>query len=1360
MTFAPIAVVGQGCILPGAASPEALFQEAIEGRSALRSAPPGRLRMSRLHALAPGETAPEKLTDRCSTDLGGYVEGFGEVFDPAGFAIAPDEVRALGPEVQWVLYAARQALGGRDPSSLRRAGLILGNLSFPTAAMSRYAEQVWLDAQGPSFARGAARALAGVDTTDPRARFMSGLPALLAKQALGLGGEAFALDAACASSLYAIKLACDRLHDRSADLVLAGAVNAADPLFLHIGFTALSALSPSGQSRPFHRDADGLLPAEGAAIVALKRLADARRDGDAILGVIRGVGLSNDGRGRGLLAPAEEGQIRAMQQAYAAAGLHPSDVSLIECHATGTQVGDVTEIRSMSAVFAGRTDIPIGSLKGNLGHLITAAGAAGLIKVLGALRAGRRPPTLHADAPLPALAGSPFRLLAEPEPWPADRPRVAAVSAFGFGGNNAHLLVSDDDPRLVESLEVKPSRPAIAVVGLGAMLGEATGAEAAARALCEAAPAGPARREVSVALDGLRFPPRDLAETLPQQLLVLEAAREATAGITLPRERSSVLVGMGADPEVARYGARFRTADWAERWSAAEGGVAPAAWIEAVRDAIVPRLDAASVVGTMPNIPANRLNSQLDLGGPSFSISAEQASGLVALGLAARALAAGEIDAAVVGAVDLSSEPVHRAALAAIDPRAQPDRAGDAAVVLTLKRLDDARRDGDRVLALLDDAGREGALVLGDGEGAIDPSPNNLPHAAAGLLHVAAAIACAAHGARPSPGRGAVPWMGPRIAETRTRVLGGTEAHAFVSAVDPPRALLFEPAPRVHVFGGRDRAEVRRVLAEGRPSSGGPARLAIVAASDAELAQRRDLALRALDRGDVLPEGLFYGDAPLGGDLAFVFTGAAASYQGMGRELALALPDPLARLERRFPSLPKATSWIFGPPGPASHPLDQLWSSAFLCQLHAEISLGLLGLTPQATIGYSSGESNALFALGVWRDLDAMATESWRAPMFTTDLVGDFTAIRRAFRKLGADGPWKAYSVAAPVAEVREALRGEPSAHLTIVNTVDDVVIGGEASACARVIDRLGRARALPLAYEMAAHCPEIEEIHRAWYDLHRRETTPVAGLRHYSAGSARSFSASADAIAAAITAQALSTLDFPRMIEQAYADGVRVFLEHGPRGLCSGWIKRILGDRPHLAVPLDVAGRSGVRQLANAAAALVANGLDLPLDELHRALAAGAAPARPAGPALTVAAHRAPVVLPALSSAAQVMPPAPALAPVIEPASIAEPAPPVVVPAAPTAVPSSPALSSSAPAEILGRAAAQMTRMGEIHRAFLEGQSAAHAQFLAMQQRMQAGLLAAAAGRATPRSRCRSRRRARRWSLHRSHRLSRRALS
>jgi 3-oxoacyl-(acyl-carrier-protein) synthase/3-hydroxymyristoyl/3-hydroxydecanoyl-(acyl carrier protein) dehydratase/1-acyl-sn-glycerol-3-phosphate acyltransferase len=766
VSFDPIAIVGQGAVLPGALSPAALADLVFAGRSAVGPAPAGRFRLPREHALG----TPERSQDRTWSDAGGYVEGFDARFDASGFALDAATIRALDPSFRWLVDAGRQALaplGG--VGAAKRAGLVIGNLSFPTASMSAFAEETWLGAP------------AGRTVVDARCRFMSGLPALVGAKALGLELGGYALDAACASSLYAIELACHRLHDRLADVMLAGAVNGSDALFLHVGFCALGAMSRTGQSRPFHRGADGLVPAEGAALVTLMRLEDARAKGLRVLGVIRGVGLSNDGRGRGLLTPSEEGQIRAMRLAYAESGLSPRDVSLVECHATGTPVGDGTEIRSMRALFEGASGVPIGSLKSNLGHLITAAGVAGLLKVLAAFEAGERPPTLATDAPIDALAGSPFRLLDRREPWASTGPRVAAVSAFGFGGNNAHLLVREDDGAAPVSIAVPAAKPAVAIVALAARVGRAKSTVESARALLSGAPFEGRHDDVTVALAGLKFPPRDFEATLAQQTLLLEVAREVAARVELPRERTGVFVGMGADAEVARYGLRWRLAGIADAMGA------PAGWLEAARDAVVPVLEAAGVVGTMPNIPANRVSSQLDLGGPGFVLSAEEASGVVALEVAARALRAGDLDVALVGAVDASDEAVHRAALAALGI---DGGAGDAAVMLVLEREADARAKGHRVLAVLDDVAREGALVVG--EGPSDPLRGATPHAAAGLLHVAAATAAIAHATRP----GLASWEGPRSATTRTRVLGGEAVSVHLREGDAATPILdTSPAP-------------------------------------------------------------------------------------------------------------------------------------------------------------------------------------------------------------------------------------------------------------------------------------------------------------------------------------------------------------------------------------------------------------------------------------------------------------------------------------------------------------------------------------------------------------------------------------
>jgi 3-oxoacyl-(acyl-carrier-protein) synthase/3-hydroxymyristoyl/3-hydroxydecanoyl-(acyl carrier protein) dehydratase/1-acyl-sn-glycerol-3-phosphate acyltransferase len=765
MRFEPIAIVGQSCLLPGSNSPEQLWANVLAGRDLVSEAPGKRWGLDAAHVMGSGP-------DRAVSNRGGYVSGFEELFVADGFAITPEEIHGLDPLFKWVLHAGREALVGvQGPTE--RAGAILGNLSFPSSALSRLAESTWL-AQAPTALRSQAASI------DARNRFMSGLPAHLLAKALGLGAGAFALDAACASSLYAIKLACDRLHDGEADLMLAGAVNRADDLFIHVGFSALQALSPTGQSRPFHQGADGLVPAEGVAIVALKRLADAVRDGDTIAGVIRGVGLSNDGRGRGMLAPSSEGQVRAMLEAYAQAELEPTDISLVECHATGTVVGDTTELESMGRVFAGHTDLPIGSLKSNMGHLITAAGGAALIKVLAAMKAETRPPTLHVEDPLAALSASPFRPLQAAEPWPGDKPRRAAISAFGFGGNNAHLIVEEWTGTSPGTSSTPVAQEPIAIVGLGARVGDTESAQEFAEALNSGRSSRQAAT-VKLHLSGLKFPPNDIAQSLAQQLLLIEAAREAVAGVgQLPRERSSVLIGMQCDAEVARYGMRWRLAQWAPEGT-------DQAWLDQARDAVLPALQSAGVVGNMPNIVANRLNSQFDLGGPSLTISSEEISGLIALKLASRQLRNHEVDAAIVGAVDLCCEPV-QAAASAILP-ADRRTPGDAAVCLVLKRLADAERDGDTILAVLGESA-EPQLHLG-----LAPTATALneqfghAHAASGLVHAAAAIIACRTGVRP----GGHPWTGEaRIAKVSIQTQEGQGSAVQFRAHGAPAPL---PAP-------------------------------------------------------------------------------------------------------------------------------------------------------------------------------------------------------------------------------------------------------------------------------------------------------------------------------------------------------------------------------------------------------------------------------------------------------------------------------------------------------------------------------------------------------------------------------------
>ncbi len=270
--------------------------------------------------------------------------------------------------------------------------------------------------------------------TEPMNAFPAGLPAAVVARALGLGGPAYTIDAACGSSLYSLKLAIDELRSGRADAMLCGGVSRPDPLYTQMGFSQLRALSARGVASPLDQRGDGLVVGEGAGMFVLKRLDDAQAHGDQIYGVVAGIGLSNDIHGD-LLAPSSEGQLRAMRMAYDQAGWSPDDVDLIECHAAGTPVGDAVEVESLRTLWGKsgwqRRQCAIGSVKSNIGHALTAAGAAGLLKVLLALKNTTLPPTANFERPAPSLGldDSPFRVLTEPEPWrrrvptsPVERP--------------------------------------------------------------------------------------------------------------------------------------------------------------------------------------------------------------------------------------------------------------------------------------------------------------------------------------------------------------------------------------------------------------------------------------------------------------------------------------------------------------------------------------------------------------------------------------------------------------------------------------------------------------------------------------------------------------------------------------------------------------------------------------------------------------------------------------------------------------------------------------------------------------------------------------------------------------------------
>ncbi|MCA8960933.1 MAG: polyketide synthase, partial [Planctomycetes bacterium] len=532
VAFEPVAIIGLGAAFPrsaddpgvgGATELEAFWNLVRDGRSAARVAPAGRwtLPVERAYSARVAES------DRVHSERACFLErtpSIPQSVDERWRARGVDP-RGLDPSIALTATIGEEAFrhGRLDRFDPTRVGAIFGNIVLPTEGASAWSRATFdraLRAQLPELPLPPIEAS---PLADPRNRYVAGLPALLLAVGLGIEGPSFTLDAACASSLFALRLAARELAEGRLDAVIAGGVSRPDPLYTQMGFSQLRAVSPTGTCSPFDVGGNGLVVGEGGGLFALRRLADAVRDGDPILGVIRGVGLSND-VGGSLLAPDSEGQLRAMREAYAQAGWHPEDVDLIECHATGTPLGDTVEVESLRSLWSTSGIRPgqysseqyisgqcrsgqcrsrqcvIGSVKSNVGHLLTAAGAAGVAKVLQAFHHETLPATASHTTPIAALDGSPFRVLTKSEPFPRrdDRtPRRAAVSAFGFGGINAHLLIEEPaatsvaenrSPIVVREAttgaESRSDDSDVVIVGLGLRLPAATTTdEAAARLL-------------------------------------------------------------------------------------------------------------------------------------------------------------------------------------------------------------------------------------------------------------------------------------------------------------------------------------------------------------------------------------------------------------------------------------------------------------------------------------------------------------------------------------------------------------------------------------------------------------------------------------------------------------------------------------------------------------------------------------------------------------------------------------------------------------------------------------------------------------------------------------------------------------
>ncbi|MFN6571677.1 SDR family oxidoreductase [Dendronalium sp. ChiSLP03b] len=420
-----IAIIGIGCRFPGAKDPEAFWQLLQNGTDAIVEVPGDRWDIQQVYDAQPA--TPGKMNTR----WGGFLEDV-DLFDAAFFGISPREAESIDPQQRLVLEVSWEALekAGIAPQQLKgsQTGVFIG-ISTNDYARLQFNHPAGTDAYfGTSSA---------FSITANRLSYL-----------LDLRGPSWAVDTACSSSLVAVHQACQSLRQGESELALAGGVNLILTPELTIAFSQAQMMAADGHCKTFDASANGYVRGEGCGIVVLKRLSDAQRDGDNILGIIRGSAVNQDGRSNGLTAPNGPSQQAVVRQALEKAQVQPGQISYVEAHGTGTPLGDPIEVNSLKEVLMqGRNESCscwIGSVKTNIGHLEAASGIASLIKVVLALQHQEIPPHLHLQQLNPhiKLEGTCLAIPTERQAWTTE-PRFAGVSAFGFGGTNAHVILEE-----------------------------------------------------------------------------------------------------------------------------------------------------------------------------------------------------------------------------------------------------------------------------------------------------------------------------------------------------------------------------------------------------------------------------------------------------------------------------------------------------------------------------------------------------------------------------------------------------------------------------------------------------------------------------------------------------------------------------------------------------------------------------------------------------------------------------------------------------------------------------------------------------------------------------------------------------
>jgi PfaB family protein len=828
--------------------------------------------------------------------------------------------------------------------------------------------------------------------------------------------------------------------------------------------------------------------------------------------------------------------------------------------------------------------------------------------------------------------------------------------------------------------------------------------------------------EVNIPLGRFRIPPNELKDMLPQQLLMLEVAANAIddAGITEEKraelKSAGVYIGIGLDMNTSNFHLRWILLPKARQWAKQLGldltETELQAWVNDLRHVSGPAMNANRTMGALGGIVASRVARAFDIGGPSFTLSSEESSGLRSLEAGVRALQGGDINTAIVGAVDLASDI--RAIAGFADERSENFVIGEGAAAVILKRYDDALQDGDRIYSVikgLGAAGGEGSkgklpaassfekaverstvdagveldsiglvemcgnpgISKTDGEAKIIQHLFKNQHrdipcaisnvaedigqsgAAAALAAIVKTSLCLHQRILPASAGLNIPetdlkndtalfapaetqyWLRDRQGgacralvnafsidgNCLSTILEGVEegqkslredplyrTEALFSICADEKYNLIDSLQRLRGQAGESRDRkiqeiARHWWAQEKTNQHKALAVSVIASDLSQLIDLLKQAQNHVERDEsIATANIFYAAEPVAGKarLAFVFPGSGSHFIGMGREMSAHWPEVLNRLDKENLSLAsqfaRSRFWTQKSTSGFSHEdyiFGQVWLGSMVSDVIASFSI-----KPDAVIGYCLGETVGLFATRTWNDRDLMLSRMRETRLFTNDLGGSCDAVRECWNAAEDEKiDWQLGVIDRPADEVRTALRDRSRVYLLIINTPGECIIGGDHSAVQELVKDLN-CGFHPLEGVTTVHCEVVKPVESAYRELHLFHTTPPEGVAFYSGIAGSQYQVTTENAADSIVRQALETFDYTKLINAAYDDGVRIFIEMGPGASCSRMIGQILGDREHIARSVCVNGQSDVGNVLRLLAQLNAERIPLDLSSLY----------------------------------------------------------------------------------------------------------------------------------------------------------------